>query len=263
MRRGQSIILTAGLAVVIFGSAVYANRGAIRDWLRPKPAVPMAQSLTAIATSSGENSAAGTDVSDQEAALDKPAPRPAEEINLAIPFAAQAPFGDWTPTYNEACEEASLIMVDYYLRADSLSKQQMKDMIDRMVAWQVQTWGGHHDLPLLRVIELAQQFYPEYEYEIIENLTAEKTRQQLRLGYPVIVPAAGRELGNPNFRRLGPLYHMLVIKGFTRDGKFITNDPGTRNGADYVYTESVLINAIHDWTGTKPEGNKVGLVIKK
>ena len=31
---------------------------------------------------------------------------------------------------------------------------------------------------------------------------------------PVLIPAAGRKLGNPYFHRPGPLYHMLVIKGF-------------------------------------------------
>ena len=54
---------------------------------------------------------------------------------------------------------------------------------------------------------------------------------------------------------------MLVIKGFTSDGKFITNDPGTRNGADYLYTESTLMSAIHDWTGAAPDGPAVGVVL--
>jgi hypothetical protein len=137
----------------------------------------------------------------------------------------------------------------------------MKDSIDAMVAWQVETWSGHHDLSVSQVITLVKHFYPDYSYQVINNLTADSIRQRLLLGRPVIVPAAGRELHNPNFKSPGPIYHMLVIKGFTEDGKFITNDPGTRNGADYVYTESVLMNAIHDWTGSVADGEKVGIVL--
>ena len=53
--------------------------------------------------------------------------------------------------------------------------------------------------------------------------------KELSEGRIVIVPTAGRLLKNPHFTASGPLYHMLVIKGFD-DAKhtFITNDPGTR-----------------------------------
>jgi len=67
-------------------------------------------------------------------------------------------------------------------------------------------------------------------------------------GYPVIVPASGKELPNPNFRNGGPLYHMLVVKGYTAD-RIITNDPGTHLGADFTYTYDGLMNAAHDWNG--------------
>ena len=62
----------------------------------------------------------------------------------------------------------------------------------------------------------------------------------------MIVPAAGRLLGNKYFQQPGPVYHMLVVKGFTSDGKIITNDVGTRRGQNYVYDEDVFLNAIHE-----------------
>ena len=69
---------------------------------------------------------------------------------------------------------------------------------------------------------------------------------------------------NPNFTGNGPLYHMLVIKGFV-DDKFITNDPGTRNGADFVYTEANLMNSIADWDKEKALtiGPKIGLILRE
>jgi hypothetical protein len=75
------------------------------------------------------------------------------------------------------------------------------------------------------------------------------------------VPADGKKLDNPNFKNGGPVYHMLVIKGFTGD-KFITNDPGTRLGADFIYTQSNLMYSLADWDENKnaATGGKVGLV---
>lgn len=182
-------------------------------------------------------------------------------FNLAVPFQAQAPFGNWVEPYKEGCEEASLIMVDHYLAGTSLSKQQMQDEIDSQISWELEQWGGHFDLTLAQTATLAQAMY-NYQTRIITDLTIDKIKAEINAGHPVIIPAAGRELGNPNFRSPGPLYHMLVIKGYL-PGKFITNDPGTRNGADYVYSETVLMAAIHDWTGSAPDGGRVGLVLTK
>jgi hypothetical protein len=187
---------------------------------------------------------------------------PAVSINLAVPFRPQAPFADWSEPYENGCEEASIIMVDYYLRGATLSAQQMKDAIDAQIAWQEKHFGGHFDLPIVKVKELAAVQYP-YKFEIINPLTIDTIRKELQKGLPVIVPTAGRELGNPYFTSPGPIYHMLVIKGYTADGRFITNDPGTKRGADYVYTSSALMNAIHDWTGEAADGSAIGLVMYK
>ncbi len=191
-----------------------------------------------------------------------PQPKPSASINLAVPFRPQAPFGDWSEPYENACEEASIIMVDYYLRGASLSAQQMKDAIDAQVAWQQKHFGGHEDLPIAKVKELAASQY-SYKIEIISPLTVDAIRIELQKGLPVIVPTAGRELGNPYFTAPGPIYHMLVIKGYTADGRFITNDPGTKRGADYIYSSATLMNAIHDWTGEAADGSAIGMVMHK
>ncbi|MBI4122698.1 MAG: hypothetical protein HY462_01740, partial [Parcubacteria group bacterium] len=36
------------------------------------------------------------------------------------------------------------------------------------------------------------------------------------------------------------------IRGYTPT-QFITNDPGTKRGEEFVYPYNTLINAIHDW----------------
>jgi hypothetical protein len=72
-------------------------------------------------------------------------------------------------------------------------------------------------------------------------------------------------LKNPYYSGDGPWYHMIVVIGY--DGtSFITNDVGTKRGAQYHYTYDTLINAIHDWTGTDDmiaTGSKNALVLSK
>jgi len=60
-------------------------------------------------------------------------------------------------------------------------------------------------------------------------------------------------LGNPYFRTPGPIYHMLVVKGYDED-EFITNDVGTKRGDGFRYKYDRLISAIHDWDHQSAEG---------
>jgi len=89
----------------------------------------------------------------------------------------------------------------------------------------------------------------------------EDIKRQLVAGRPVIVPSAGRLLGNPFYNQPGPIYHMLVLRGYTKT-KFITNDPGTRRGEGYQYSFDVVMQAMRDWNnGDVLNGRKVVLVI--
>lgn len=186
----------------------------------------------------------------------------AQEINLAIPFTSQAPTQNWDQPFQDACEEASLLMVDYYYQNKKLpDKSAVENILRQMVLWQEQNWGGHDNLAISKLAEFALINF-NYHSEIVNDLTADKIRIYLRAGRPLIVPADGKKLANPNFRNGGPVYHMLVIKGFV-DDKFITNDPGTRKGADFIYTEENLMESIADWDESKSaaSGSKTALII--
>jgi hypothetical protein len=185
----------------------------------------------------------------------------ASGINLAVPFTSQAPTANWDQPFQDACEEASLLMVDYYYQDKKLpDKFEVENILKEMVAWQEQNWGGHENLSVVKVVDLAMALYNQ-KFEIVENLTAEKIKKYLQAGRPVIVPADGKKLDNPNFTNGGPAYHMLVIKGYIGD-KFITNDPGTRKGADFIYSQENLLDSIGDWDENKKaaNGGQLGLV---
>ena len=71
-------------------------------------------------------------------------------------------------------------------------------------------------------------------------------RAQLAAGHPVMLPMDGRTLKNPNFRNGGPTYHMLVARGYT-ETEIITNDPGTRRGENWLYTNETVMASLADW----------------
>ncbi|MAG28998.1 hypothetical protein CL632_02535 [bacterium] len=167
------------------------------------------------------------------------------EYNLAIPFSPQAPHANWELPYQEACEETSLIMVDRYFKNQTLSADEADKDIHKLVLWQKQRFGYYEDTKAREVVVIGREYF-DFNVELDYDVTAENIKKHISDNKIVIVPAAGQMLGNPYFTGLGPVYHMLVIRGYTED-KFITNDPGTKRGKEFLYDYNTLINAIHDW----------------
>lgn len=185
------------------------------------------------------------------------------EFNLAVPFTSQAPLADWSEPFEEACEEASIIMADAFYQQKKLNdKAATTQKILDLEKWEEDNLEKWQDTNAEEVAKILKERY-EYNSEVIENPSWEKIKKQLVQGNLVIVPAAGRLLGNRYFRQPGPLYHMLVIRGWTKDGLIITNDPGTKRGENYLYKPSVLMNAIHDWNnGNVISGRKAVIIIQ-
>lgn len=186
------------------------------------------------------------------------------EVLLDVPFTSQAPHSNWAMPYQEACEEASIIMTASFLENRRLNNDIADQEILRIVEWE-QKNGFAADTNIADTAKIAEAIYGVKAKVYYDNeVTIENIKQQLAEGNPVILPAAGRLLENPNFTPPGPEYHMLVVIGF--DGKnFITNDPGTRNGHYYEYPAEMLIYAIHDWKSSKKdilEGRKAMLVLE-
>ena len=188
------------------------------------------------------------------------------EFNLAVPFTSQAPHANWDLPYKETCEEASLYMVHAYyegIKEGKIAAEIADAEIKKIIEFEKEIFGYYEDTTAEQTGTLAEMMYGHEKIELIENPTVEQIKTHVAAGHPVIVPAAGRLLGNPNFTAPGPIYHMLVIRGYTKDGKFITNDPGTKNGEAYVYDFDTVMNAMHDWNNGDEitEGKKVALVI--
>lgn len=166
------------------------------------------------------------------------------KMDLDPDFASQAPTGDWGLPYQEACEEAALIIASKYFSREKLDNEIMAKEIVQVVAWEKENLATYTDTNLAEVKKIAAEYF-QLSPAVMETITVESMKQELAAGSLLLVPTAGRQLGNPYYSGAGPVYHFLVVRGYDRD-EFITNDVGTKRGDGYKYKYQTLIDAIHD-----------------
>lgn len=175
-------------------------------------------------------------------------PQTAEAKSLAVPFTPQAPKGDWRQPWADFCEEASVLMVDSFYANKKLNQSEAKKELLRIDRIKRNALGKSLDEDVSKMVELINQFLP-WEAEIIDNPSLEQIKREIDAGRPVIAPVYGRGLRNPYFRNGGPDYHVVVISGYDEEKEeFITQDSGTRRGANFRYSYKILMDAIHDFT---------------
>jgi len=181
--------------------------------------------------------------------------------SLEVPFSSQAPFADWGQPYQDACEEASVLNVHYFYEGKTFTKETANQEILDFIDFEKSYLGFYRSTTVAELAEVTKEYLGYDRIDVIENPTPEDIKYHISKGRPVIVPAAGRKLGNPNFTPPGPLYHMYVIKGYDEDF-FYTNDVGTRMGNNYCYNIETVMSSISDWDGVGDlSGEKRVLVI--
>jgi uncharacterized protein YeaC (DUF1315 family) len=186
----------------------------------------------------------------------------AKSVLIRVPFSPQAPFAKWDALHEEACEEMSLLLVHHFLKGTSMTPSQAEEQLQALIAWETEH-GFSYDVSVNELAEVAQHYFG-HTTRVLENVTIESLKKEIALGHPIIVPMAGRLLKNPYFSGLGPEYHMIVLVGYDEKG-FITNDPGTKRGESYWYSNEIILSALHDWTGVKDEieqGAKRALIVE-
>ncbi len=223
-------------------------------------------------SSDAENSDLQTDSDSQKQAPTQEQKEKEDEalprsVKLRVPFTSQAPFANWDETHEEACEEASLLMMKRFLEGDekkTIDKDEAEAEIQKMKDFQIKRYGKFEDSTMAELKILAEELYGIKNLKVVYDFSEDDLKKELARGGPVIVPTAGRELGNPFFTGPGPLYHNLIVIGYKRN-KFIANDPGTRRGRNFIYDSQVLYKAIHDFPGDKnkiKEGRKAMIVAR-
>lgn len=158
-------------------------------------------------------------------------------------------------------------MVVHYLNGTSITPEIADREILDLVDWETAN-GYSYDITAAQMAEVAEKKFG-LNARVRYDVTVETIKEELAAGNPIVIPAAGRDLGNPYFSGEGPWYHALTIIGF-KEGwtgdTFIVNDPGTKRGKSYEYDVDVLLNAIHDWMGVKEEirsGKKAMVILER
>lgn len=264
MKRPGLLIFQLFLVVFIIGGVAYLGRDRIVDvwnsWMEnpvPEP-VTLEEAITLSNTSRPEPE------TDTNTGTEEPEPEPeivlAEEFNLDVPFTTQSPFAEWTEQDNESCEEASALMVHFYWQGKTFTKQRAKEELQAVIDFENAYFGYYKDTTAEETAEFMREMWGYERVNVRYDVSIEAIKKEIAQGRPVILPAAGRSLGNPNFRDPGPLYHMVVARGWTTD-TIITNDPGTRNGENYQYDPDVLYDAIHDWNGGDVDNGQKAMIV--
>ena len=170
-----------------------------------------------------------------------------EKFLLDIPFYSQAPFANWDAVHEEMCEEAAILNAGLYLLDKKLALKDYEEELMKMKKIQKKEFGNYKSTTIKQTKKLVDIYFEgKIKSKIISNPTVKQIETEISNGNPIVVPLSGRDIGNPNFTPPGPIYHMLVIKGYDKLS-FITNDVGTRNGNSYTYKKEIIMKNIHDW----------------
>lgn len=270
MKRKSIILISIGAAILIATGLAYAQRTAIKDFFEEasRPSLPIEEPYKEVVESAATDTEAEQPSQPESAPLATSTPPepavtiPAEKL-LAVPFTSQAPHMNWDYPYQETCEEASALMVAGYYNGETgvIPTDEADRRILDLVAYQDEHYGFYRDTSATETKRLIEAYYPELEATVLPLGSVNDIKEYITAGIPVVLPADGKALPNPNFRNGGPLYHMLVVIGYT-DEFFITNDPGTRKGEKFIYTYSGLLDAVHDWNGGDvPNGEPLMIII--
>lgn len=173
------------------------------------------------------------------------------QVVLVVPYINEAPDGNWTGPWKNACEEAAIVMVErFYAGQKEVGVEDAKSALRRLFAVQDARWGGNANSDAARTAEIIKSL-ALFKAKVVTKPTLEDIKKELAAKRPVITLHKGFDLGNKNipFLPTGSSYHSLVLIGYDdTTQEFITNDDGDEKagkGRRYKYT--VVMNSMHDY----------------
>jgi hypothetical protein len=174
-----------------------------------------------------------------------------KQLILPVSYINEAPDGNFSGNWKNACEEASMTMVEnYYLGNKYVSIKQAMDAMQKLFDYQDEIYGSNADSDAQRTMEIINNNL-NYTATIIENPTVQQIKKEIQKKRPVITLHYGFELHNPNipFAVYGSYYHQMVVIGYDDIKKeFIVHDDGDQKyGANHRYGYDLFMNSLHDF----------------
>jgi len=182
---------------------------------------------------------------------------PKPKIFLKIPYFSQAPDGQWVAPWDEACEEASILMIDAYYRGQTqIDKNRGKQTILDMVKWEDTVLKTNTDTDAAQTVRLIRA-KASFTATIKRNPLIEEIKKEIAEGRPILFMHNMYKLYDE--RDLGDSYHVSVITGYDdTTGEFLVNDPA-RPRERYRY--EILMNALHDFNPKTREADAIPTVV--
>lgn len=171
-----------------------------------------------------------------------------DSVKLAVPFTSQAPDGIWAEPWQNACEEASITMIDNFYNQDDLTKDEAREEILNIFDFKNGAFGVSLDESMSTVAAIINRSNLVWRATVVDEPTIQDMRTELAAQRPIIAPIYAPALENPYYTDGGPDYHVVVIVGYDDvAGEFIVHDPGTRRGEDFRYGYQEFHEAISDF----------------
>lgn len=187
----------------------------------------------------------------QEEVKESSATHQPTQVSLAVPYVNEAPDGNWTGPWKNACEEAAIVMVErFYKGQTAVTVADAKAALRRLFAVQDDRWGSNANSDAARTAEIANSL-SLFKATVVTEPTLEDIKKELAAKRPVITLHKGFDLGNKNipFLPTGSSYHVLVLIGYDEvSQEFITHDDGDEKaGKGRRYPYSTVMNSMHDY----------------
>lgn len=174
-----------------------------------------------------------------------------KKIILDVPYINEAPDGNFSGNWKNACEEASMIMVEsYYMGKKSVGVKEAMDAMQILFNYEDMVYGSNADSNAQRTRDIINAKL-NYTAVVVENPSIDQIKQQIQQKKPVITLHYGFDLHNPNipFAVNGSYYHQMVVIGYDdTTEEFITHDDGDQEtGANHRYGYNLFMNSLHDF----------------
>lgn len=170
-----------------------------------------------------------------------------------VDFTSQAPFRDWSYPWQDACEEAAVLMTMRYFDGRGIEdKYDARDALQEIIDWENENFGFYRDTSATTTMKIITDFYDYHDVRLEYDPTLEFIKRELARGNLITVPTAGRILENPYFTPPGPIYHNIVLIGYDDEKEiFYANDPGIMSGGGFKYSYENIMESIADWSYEK------------
>lgn len=176
---------------------------------------------------------------------------PPSTILLPVPYINEAPDDNWTGSWKNGCEEASVAMAHFYYNGrNEVSIDEAKSFMQTLFDVQQENYGSDANSNTARTLEFIKS-HANFDAQIVENPSIEDIKNELQEGRPVIAFHHGFDLQNPNipFLATGSSFHVTVVVGYDDDARqFIVHDDGDRiQGPNHLYDYDLFMNTLHDY----------------